>query len=391
MKISLILFILISCSQNKEVIRIQPPEYVSKKTITDIQEAKETTLFLSTFEFFNSYIKSEEQLRDYLGKHKDESSESFRYSNFEDYIDSIIEHNKKIELITGIPWKFNTCNMFVESRFDENEDSAPAHGIAQINKSSIVEQMTDVNYESLEKDEYKRCREIVPLFGEDNTYERFLTKFECDPIDTKTLKECNKAISWCSNIFRKVYRAEKYASIAKDYFYDRNPLTLVIPSELKWRKVLHDSDIMSKHVYPYFYQHNIFLSSYHLYSLSTKIDGYLYFRGKKFFQAPYGHEEILENIDQLANNDLDRFRGLQLLAAAYNGGKSIIDDVLKDKNLKSFDEMYHQHLKNLKSLKSGPENRAHMLKVGRCLHISDDRPPHFPKGQDNLIDSFDYQ
>ncbi len=326
MKIYLLLAIFFSCSK-KQIVRSEPPEYVSKKTITDIEEARETTVFLSKFQEPNIYLKSEDQLRDYLIKYKDKTSQSFLHNNFEDYIDSIIEKSKQVEEITGIPWKFNTCNMFVESRFNESENSSPAHGIAQISKVSITEQMKDVKYESLEEGKYTRCREIIPLFGEDNTYQRFLSKFQCDPADSKVLKECSKAIEWCSNIFRKVYRAEKYTTFAKEYFYDRNPLTLIIPDTLNWKKVLDMSDIMSKQIYPYFYQHNILLSSFHLFSLTTKIDGFLYYRGKKFLETGFEHQEILDNIDSLINNDLDRFRALQLLAAAYNGGKSIIDNV----------------------------------------------------------------
>ncbi len=385
-----ILALIFSCSK-KQVVRSEPPKYVSKKTITDIEEFRETSVYLRKFEDSNSYIKSEEQLRDYFIKFEEKSSQSHAHSTYEDYVDSIIKYSKKIQDITGIPWKFNSCNMFVESRFNESEDSAPAHGISQIHKVSITEQMKDVNYESLDKDEYKRCREIVPLFGEDNTYQRYLSRFECDPNDTKVLKECKKAIKWCSDIFRKVYRAEKYTAFGKEYFYDRNPKTLIIPYKLNWRKIIDSSDIMLNQIYPYFYQHNIFLSSFHLFSLTTKIDGYLYYRGKKFFQNEYTHEEILENIDGLISSDLDRFRALQLLGAAYNGGKSIIDDVLISKNLKSFDEMYQQHLINLKSKKSGPENKAHMLKLGRCLHINDDRAPYFSKEEKNSsLDSFDY-
>ncbi len=54
--------------------------------------------------------------------------------------------------------------------------------------------------------------------------------------------------------------------------------------------------------------------------------------------------------------------------------------------------MHTKHLKNLESLKSGNENKAHIFKIGRCLHVNDDRAPFFVKNEkDKFLDSFEYE
>ncbi len=356
--------------------RVEPIEIKNKKEVVEVKK-KESSLFLSQVSSGNVHFKSEKQLSIYFDKYKSEQTKSISHTSYESFKKSIVKNTKKLEKVTGLDWKINTCNMFVESRFNEVESSAPAYGIAQLEKRTVDEVLRKIASNRIENDNFKKCRKDFSGFNKNFSYEKYLSKFTCED---KKNKRCSRDAEYCSNVYKNIYRADKYQFFAKSFFEGK------VPKKANWnRDVSMRSD---EEIYPIYYKHNMFFSSYMFFELASKIDSYLVFKAKKILGDEASYNEIRRKVLSFFRNDEDKFRAIQLLAASYNGGVGKIAKVLKNPKLESFSSMYKEYLEETKKIKGGVENRAHMLKIARCLHRDDERAPFFKHAKEKTKDSF---
>ncbi len=364
----------------------------SRDTIYDVSMRPVGTVFLESINLPNKWLKNEKGLKGYFNSHKEHKSKSSKHSNFTSYLNSIIEHSKYADSSHWLPWKLTACNSFVESRFAEKGKSKYAYGIGQL-ESKTLNNLLSTSKEHFDVKNYNTCTKICPKFTSDHSYQNFLSDFTCHKNTSRCLKKsgsCDDDIAWCKKVYKTIYRSKQYQAMAFDYFYLELDGPYQAPYKVSWSKSFNPANWNKAYIYPYNYKHGIFLSSYALYKFSSDLDGYLYERGKKLLGKNAKPNKIIASIRALFQNDTDRFRGMQLLAASYNTGPGKLRSTLIRTDFTSMSQMYENFLDMTykRNHLGGKENRKHLLSVGRCMAYKDLREPYFNKHKsNNVLDS----